>query len=202
MSAVAALDAAGTRCVDVGKTCANTVDCAAMDAAVHADWSELDDAVLGAEIMRSAAQGAADGASLVAAGTRCKEDAQRRMVAAARGCLGRYRTEEYAVQKRHMEHILKEFGVMTTVDAFASRDNARFPRFWTEEEDAIKQPWSGEVLWCNPPWCLLDKLVKKIVAEGVEALVVYPDWPRRFHKQLQELADGVMYCQLGCRCSI
>jgi hypothetical protein len=45
---------------------------------------------------------------------------------------------------------------------------------------------------------MLDKLVKKIVTDGVEALVVYPDWPRRrFYKRLQELADGVMYWPAG-----
>jgi hypothetical protein len=48
------------------------------------------------------------------------------------------------------------------------------------------------------PWSILDKLVKKIVIDGVEALVVYPDWPRRrFYKRLQELADGVMYWPAG-----
>ncbi len=68
-------------------------------------------------------------------------------MAAARGCLGPYRTKEYAVQKMHMEHILKIFSVMPTVDAFASRANARIQRFWTEVEDAFAQQWFVEVPW-------------------------------------------------------
>jgi UTP:GlnB (protein PII) uridylyltransferase len=110
---------------DVARS-AVTADGAVLDAAVDVARPGPDDTVF-------AVRGAADGAALVAAGTRCEDDAQRRMVAAARGRLGPYRTEEYAVQKRHMEHILSEFGVMPTVDAFASRANARFPRFWTKE---------------------------------------------------------------------
>ncbi len=102
---------------------------------------------LGQRIEFFSVREAADGAALVAAGTRFEDDAQIRMVAAARGRLGLYRTEEYVVQKRHMGHILSEFGVKPTVDAFASRANARFPRFWTKEEDAFTQLWGGEVLW-------------------------------------------------------
>jgi hypothetical protein len=37
---------------------------------------------------------------------------------------------------------------------------------------------------------MLEKFVKKIVTDVVEAIVVYPDWPRRrFYKRLQDLAD-------------
>ncbi len=71
----------------------------------------------------------ADSGIQKAVGTRCKEDSQKRVVAAARCRLGPYRTEHSAVQKRHMDHILSDFGVKPTVDAFAMRDNARSPRF-------------------------------------------------------------------------
>ncbi len=46
------------------------------------------------------------------------------------------------------------------------------------------------------PWSLLEKLVKMILDEGFEALVVYPDWPRRLlYKQLQDIAAGVFHLQ-------
>lgn len=39
-----------------------------------------------------------------------------------------------------------------TVDAAASAENARLPRFWTREDDGLHQPWAGERVWCNPPY--------------------------------------------------
>jgi len=39
-----------------------------------------------------------------------------------------------------------------TVDAAADASNALLPRYWTEEQDALKQDWSGERVFCNPPF--------------------------------------------------
>jgi phage N-6-adenine-methyltransferase len=39
-----------------------------------------------------------------------------------------------------------------TVDAAASAANARCPRFWTEADDGLGQSWTGERVWCNPPY--------------------------------------------------
>jgi phage N-6-adenine-methyltransferase len=39
-----------------------------------------------------------------------------------------------------------------TIDAAATRANARLPRYWTEDDDALKQSWAGERVWCNPPY--------------------------------------------------
>lgn len=39
-----------------------------------------------------------------------------------------------------------------TVDAAATDANARLPRYWTAEQDALSLPWAGERVWCNPPY--------------------------------------------------
>lgn len=39
-----------------------------------------------------------------------------------------------------------------TVDACATPDNALLQRYWTPEDDALAQDWSGERIWCNPPY--------------------------------------------------
>lgn len=39
-----------------------------------------------------------------------------------------------------------------TIDAAASADNARLPRYWTREDDALSKSWHGERVWCNPPY--------------------------------------------------
>jgi phage N-6-adenine-methyltransferase len=37
------------------------------------------------------------------------------------------------------------------IDACATAENALCPRFWTKEQDAMKQKWDGNV-FCNPPY--------------------------------------------------
>ena len=39
-----------------------------------------------------------------------------------------------------------------TVDACAGDINHLLPRYWTKEIDALKQDWTGERVWCNPPF--------------------------------------------------
>jgi phage N-6-adenine-methyltransferase len=39
-----------------------------------------------------------------------------------------------------------------TVDAAASPANAKLPRFWTRDDDALTRSWSGDRVWCNPPY--------------------------------------------------
>lgn len=39
-----------------------------------------------------------------------------------------------------------------TIDACASKDNAKCKRYFTKEQDGLKQDWTGEVVWCNPPY--------------------------------------------------
>ena len=39
-----------------------------------------------------------------------------------------------------------------TVDAAASPENAKLPRFWTNDKDGLKQSWAEESVWCNPPY--------------------------------------------------
>jgi site-specific DNA-methyltransferase (adenine-specific) len=43
-----------------------------------------------------------------------------------------------------------EFGF--TLDAAASPGNAKCARYFTESDDGLTQPWTGERVWCNPPY--------------------------------------------------
>lgn len=48
-----------------------------------------------------------------------------------------------------------------TIDACASVDNALCKRFWTSQDDAAKQDWTGEIVFCNPPFSLAGKMLPK-----------------------------------------
>ena len=48
-----------------------------------------------------------------------------------------------------------------TIDAAAAPHNARLKRYWTIEDDALKQSWAGERVWCNPPYSDIRAWVQK-----------------------------------------
>lgn len=39
-----------------------------------------------------------------------------------------------------------------SIDACASAANALLPRYWTAEDDAFAHDWTGERVYCNPPF--------------------------------------------------
>jgi phage N-6-adenine-methyltransferase len=52
-----------------------------------------------------------------------------------------------------------------TVDAAALPYNAKLKRFWTPEQDGLKQNWGGERVWINPPFSDIEPWVAKAWAE-------------------------------------
>lgn len=52
-----------------------------------------------------------------------------------------------------------------TIDAAASAENAKLPRYWTREDDALRQSWAGERVWCNPPFSNIQPWAAKAAGE-------------------------------------
>ncbi|XP_044151545.1 nuclear pore complex protein Nup155 [Bufo gargarizans] len=73
------------------------------------------------------------------------------------------------------------------VDLFASRLNHRLPRYVARSRDpqalavdALVLPWSQfDLLYLFPPIPLLPRVLKRLKAARVPAILVAPDWPRR-----------------------
>ena len=68
--------------------------------------------------------------------------------------------------------MVKRFGSFD-LDVAASAANAKCERFYTIDDNALEQPWSGRV-WCNPPYSNLGAWVSKarLEYEGCEAELV------------------------------
>jgi phage N-6-adenine-methyltransferase len=60
-----------------------------------------------------------------------------------------------------------------TVDACASPDNALLPKYWTKETDCLKQEWTKERAFCNPPFQNIAPIIAK-ASTALVALMVLP----------------------------
>lgn len=60
-----------------------------------------------------------------------------------------------------------------TVDVAALPENAKCARYYTPETDGLAQDWSGEVVWCNPPYGReIGKWVAKAAADTSAVIVM------------------------------
>lgn len=60
------------------------------------------------------------------------------------------KTDMWATPQDFFDTLNKEFSF--TLDPCASKENAKCEKFFTEEQDGIKQNWDGERVFCNPPY--------------------------------------------------
>jgi phage N-6-adenine-methyltransferase len=56
-----------------------------------------------------------------------------------------------------------------TLDAAATPQNARCPKYFTAADDGLAQSWAGETVWCNPPYSRLRPWAAKAWAEHATA---------------------------------
>ena len=70
------------------------------------------------------------------------------------------------------------------IDLFASRLNAQLPVYfaWKPDPgataiDAFAENWGGKLMYTFPPFNLVARVIKKILSDQAEAIVVVPYWP-------------------------
>ena len=70
------------------------------------------------------------------------------------------------------EELNQEFGF--TLDPCASKENHKCDKYYTKKENGLIQDWSGETVFCNPPYSAKeqDAWVKKCFEESKKATVV------------------------------
>lgn len=73
--------------------------------------------------------------------------------------------------QQFFDELDKEFHF--TLDAASTKENAKCPKFYTKEDDALSLSWEGETVFCNPPYGReIKKWVKKCYEEGQRTTVV------------------------------
>ena len=85
-----------------------------------------------------------------------------------------------------------------TLDPCSSDTNAKCPKHYTERDNGLEQDWSGEVVFCNPPYSRKggqDLWVKKCYEESLKpnttvvALLPARTDTKRFHQYILNKAE-------------
>ena len=58
--------------------------------------------------------------------------------------------DEWSTPQDFFNELNKEFNF--TLDPCATPENAKCEKYYTKEDDGLKQDWSGETVFCNPPY--------------------------------------------------
>ena len=91
---------------------------------------------------------------------------------------------DYAVNQEMVNDIINHFQCRPTVDAFATSQNRRFPRYWSRQDSAWEKDWSKEpLIWCNPPFRQLERVVNKFITDQARGILIAPQrdqpwWPK------------------------
>lgn len=59
-------------------------------------------------------------------------------------------TDEWSTPQEFFDRLDDEFHF--TLDVCATKENAKAEKYFTKEQDGLQQDWTGETVWCNPPY--------------------------------------------------
>lgn len=59
-------------------------------------------------------------------------------------------SEEWATPQDFFKKLDDEFHF--TLDPCATKENAKCEKYYTKEQDGLNQDWTGETVFCNPPY--------------------------------------------------
>lgn len=75
------------------------------------------------------------------------------------------KTDQWSTPQDLYDKLNKEFNF--TLDPCADECNHKCDKFYTKEQDGLKQDWEGETVFCNPPYGrAIKKWVKKCYDES------------------------------------
>ena len=104
------------------------------------------------------------------------------------------KNDEWETPPEVFEPLNEEFNF--ELDVAATEQNAKCPRFFTREQDGLKQDWKANAVWCNPPYSQVSKWVKKAYeevrkgnAKKVVMLVFAKTDTRWFHEYIYHKAE-------------
>lgn len=87
-----------------------------------------------------------------------------------------------------------------TLDPCATPENAKCAKFYTKEQDGLKQDWGREVIWCNPPYGReIGRWIQKCAEHKGVAVMLIPARTdtRWWHSYIDKNPDAHVYFVKG-----
>lgn len=103
-------------------------------------------------------------------------------------------TDEWATPQALFDELNGTFHF--TLDPCATPENAKCAKFYTKEQDGLRQDWGGEVIWCNPPYGReIGKWVQKCAEHRGVAVMLIPARTdtRWWHSYIDKNPDAHVY---------
>ena len=95
----------------------------------------------------------------------------------------KFQDTEWELNEDAFSQITHYFGY-PEIDLFASRSNAKCPRYitWKNDPDAYAVDaftisWKNKLFYAFPPFSLITKTMQKIINDKANGIVVVPYWP-------------------------
>ena len=92
---------------------------------------------------------------------------------------------EWSLSDSMFQKICSNWGEFS-VDLFASRLNTKLTRFFSwqpdpdaEIIDAFTTSWENELVYAFPPFCLVGRVLQKIIQDNCKGVIVVPNWPTK-----------------------
>jgi phage N-6-adenine-methyltransferase len=86
-------------------------------------------------------------------------------------------SDEWATPQKLVEAAAARLGVLDfALDAAATPENAKAPRFYTREDSGLLHPWLNPT-WCNPPYSIVAYFAKHAAEQarnGVRVALLVP----------------------------
>jgi phage N-6-adenine-methyltransferase len=80
--------------------------------------------------------------------------------------------QAYQTPKEEFDRLNSIFNF--TIDCCASDTNHLLPRYWTEADSCLDHDWTGERIFCNPPFSKMPEKILSKVREAELILVLLP----------------------------
>jgi len=82
------------------------------------------------------------------------------------------KSSEWGTPQDFFDFLDKEFHF--TLDPCADERNAKCQKYYSQEQDGLKQNWSSEVVFVNPPYArgITEKWVRKAYEESLKGAIV------------------------------
>ena len=102
---------------------------------------------------------------------------------------------EYKLNTSLLKEALNLLQVFPNIDLFASRTNRQFTPFFSYRPDpesigvdSFSVNWNNDIIYAFPPFCIITRVLQKIIADNARGIVVVPHWPaQNFFPILQKI---------------